>query len=491
MSERLRSVVEQLDIRPDDLVLEIGCGHGVAATFVCERLQERHLTAIDRSAKMIQAATHRNAAYVEAGRAEFLVSILENLDLGDRRFDKIFAVRVGLFHRDPERARDIVERWLTPGGALFAFFDQPPAPGAAQRPNRVPAAGLDRRTRQTGGKGMMRKRVLFVHGGGQGAYEEDRKMAANLRDALGTAYDLRYLKMPNQESPVYEAWRVQIAKELVALDGEVILVGHSLGASILLKYLSEEKVEKPGAGLLLIAPPHWGAEDWEVDEYELQADFASKLPEERPMFFTTATTTKWCRSRTSHNTQRYSRRRLSTSSMVADIGSATTYPKSLGTSKGCKEKLVEKVRSKDGTTIAFDRLADGPPVIVVGGQLCDRVLTRPTAEELATRFTVFNYDRRGRGDSGDTTPYAVKREIEDIVALTDEAGGRRRCTAISPVRASLCTQRRTACPSPSSFCTSRPTYPTLRRSDGTRRRSARGLSFSWQRTAAATLSSWP
>ena len=52
-----------------------------------------------------------------------------------------------------------------------------------------------------------------------------------------------------------------------------------------MKYLSEEKVEKPGAGLFLIAPPHWGAEDWEVDEYELQADFASKLPEERPMFF--------------------------------------------------------------------------------------------------------------------------------------------------------------------------------------------------------------
>ena len=126
MSERLRPVVEKLNIRPNERVLEIGCGHGVAATLVCERLEEGHLTAVDRSAKMIQAATRRNAAYVEAGRAEFLVASLEDLDLGDRRFDKIFAVRVGLFHRDPERARRLVERWLAPGGEVFTFFDLPP-----------------------------------------------------------------------------------------------------------------------------------------------------------------------------------------------------------------------------------------------------------------------------------------------------------------------------------------------------------------------------
>jgi ubiquinone/menaquinone biosynthesis C-methylase UbiE len=131
MSERLRSIVEQLDVRPDERVLEIGCGHGVAATLVCERLEEGHLTAVDRSAKMIEAATRRNAEYVEAGRAEFLVADLEDLDLGDRCFDKIFAVRVGLFHREPERARSIVERWLAPGGAVLVFFDPPSGPGAS------------------------------------------------------------------------------------------------------------------------------------------------------------------------------------------------------------------------------------------------------------------------------------------------------------------------------------------------------------------------
>src|SRR5918999_4464690 len=85
---------------------------------------------------------------------------------------------------------------------------------------------------------------------------------------------------------------------------------------------------------------------------------------------------------------------------------------------------MEMVTSADGTPIAFDRLGDGPPVIVVGGQLCDRSLTRPTAEELAKNFIVFNYDRRGRGDSGDTAPYAVEREIEDIGTLVAEAGGK-------------------------------------------------------------------
>lgn len=125
MSDRLRAIVDRLDIQPDDRVLEIGCGHGVAASFVCERLVRGHLTGVDRSAKMIAAAARRNAAYVDAGKAVFIVATLEELDLGDRRFDKIFAVRVGLFHREPGRARRLAERWLAPGGTLTAVFDPP------------------------------------------------------------------------------------------------------------------------------------------------------------------------------------------------------------------------------------------------------------------------------------------------------------------------------------------------------------------------------
>ena len=125
LSERLRSVVDRLAIRPADRVLEIGCGHGVAATLVCERLDTGRLTAVDRSAKMIEAAARRNRGYVEAGKADFIVAALEDLDLGDRRFDKIFAVRVGLFHCEPDRARALAERWLAPGGTLSAFSDSP------------------------------------------------------------------------------------------------------------------------------------------------------------------------------------------------------------------------------------------------------------------------------------------------------------------------------------------------------------------------------
>src|SRR3990172_4059129 len=87
---------------------------------------------------------------------------------------------------------------------------------------------------------------------------------------------------------------------------------------------------------------------------------------------------------------------------------------------------MKKVISKDGTTIAFDQSGSGPVVIFVDGALQYRAFDQgmvPLADLLAQHFTVFHYDRRGRGDSTDTRPYAVEREIEDIEALIDAAGG--------------------------------------------------------------------
>ncbi len=84
---------------------------------------------------------------------------------------------------------------------------------------------------------------------------------------------------------------------------------------------------------------------------------------------------------------------------------------------------MQHATSKDGTRIAFDKSGEGRPIILVVGALSDRSASVPLAALLALHFTVFVYDRRGRGDSGDTTPYAVEREIEDIEALIGEAGG--------------------------------------------------------------------
>ena len=89
---------------------------------------------------------------------------------------------------------------------------------------------------------------------------------------------------------------------------------------------------------------------------------------------------------------------------------------------------MNRVQSADGTTIAFDKSGKGPAIILVGGAFEQRALDTGTAQLaalplMAQHFTVYHYDRRGRGDSTDTQPYAVEREIEDIEALIDDAGG--------------------------------------------------------------------
>jgi pimeloyl-ACP methyl ester carboxylesterase len=78
---------------------------------------------------------------------------------------------------------------------------------------------------------------------------------------------------------------------------------------------------------------------------------------------------------------------------------------------------VEKVTSSDGTQIAFERLGEGPALIIVGGSLADHQFYAPLANELAEHFAVYNFDRRGRGQSGDTEPYVVEREVDDLGAL--------------------------------------------------------------------------
>jgi pimeloyl-ACP methyl ester carboxylesterase len=86
---------------------------------------------------------------------------------------------------------------------------------------------------------------------------------------------------------------------------------------------------------------------------------------------------------------------------------------------------MERTLSKDGTPIAFERSGRGPALVLVDGALCYRASgpSGPLAEQLAEHFTVYRYDRRGRGDSGDRGPYTVEREVDDLDALITEAGG--------------------------------------------------------------------
>jgi pimeloyl-ACP methyl ester carboxylesterase len=85
-------------------------------------------------------------------------------------------------------------------------------------------------------------------------------------------------------------------------------------------------------------------------------------------------------------------------------------------------KAVTFAKSADGTQIAFESVGHGPALILVGGALSTRKGGNPLAGTLNDRFTVYTYDRRGRGDSGDTKPYAVDREIEDLAAIIEHAG---------------------------------------------------------------------
>ena len=122
MTSRLEVVVERLALDDGDDVAEIGCGHGVAATLVLDRLTAGTYTGIDRSAKMIAAATRRNAVAVSAGRATFVVAAIEQAGaIGP--VDCLFAARVAALTRP--RGLAAARQLLRPGGRLLLAFDAP------------------------------------------------------------------------------------------------------------------------------------------------------------------------------------------------------------------------------------------------------------------------------------------------------------------------------------------------------------------------------
>lgn len=121
-SERIVWAVEVLDVAADDRLLEVGCGHGVAVSLVCERLGGGRITAVDRSQKMIEAARKRNASCGDSAR--FITATVEDADLGDETYDKAFAIHVAALHK-PGKPLEVVRQRLVGGGRFYLFSSAP------------------------------------------------------------------------------------------------------------------------------------------------------------------------------------------------------------------------------------------------------------------------------------------------------------------------------------------------------------------------------
>ena len=131
----------------------------------------------------------------------------------------------------------------------------------------------------------MKKQVLFIQGGGERGYQTDAKLVRSLQAELGSGYAISYPAMKTDETAPDFGWLAQIGREISKLQDNAILTAHSLGASLLLKYLSENNVPVKIAGVFLIAAPFWsGKEDWKQG-LKLHADFAERLPENTPIYF--------------------------------------------------------------------------------------------------------------------------------------------------------------------------------------------------------------
>ncbi len=124
----------------------------------------------------------------------------------------------------------------------------------------------------------MTKRILFLHSAGpQGPGEGSTRLVNYIRQSLSETHKLICPVMPHPEKPSYDAWKRQLERQLDIIDDEIILLGHSLGGSVLLKYFSEMPYQKPISGLFIIASPFWGEKNWKLDEYTLKENFAAHL----------------------------------------------------------------------------------------------------------------------------------------------------------------------------------------------------------------------
>jgi predicted alpha/beta hydrolase family esterase len=132
----------------------------------------------------------------------------------------------------------------------------------------------------------VKRQVLFVQGGGAGVHDGwDNKLVESLGRELGPEYEIRYPRMPNEDDPGYAAWKAAIEREFAGLDDDAILVGHSIGATILVSTLAEQPSERKFGAIFLIAAPFVGEGGWPSEDLKLPRDLGARLPRGVPIHF--------------------------------------------------------------------------------------------------------------------------------------------------------------------------------------------------------------
>jgi predicted alpha/beta hydrolase family esterase len=126
--------------------------------------------------------------------------------------------------------------------------------------------------------------VLFVQGGGAGAHDEwDHKLVETLSRQLWPDYEVRYPRMPDEDEPTYSGWCMAIRREMKALHDGAVVVGHSLGGTILVNALAEEPANRELGAIALVAAPFVGTGGWPGDEFETPQNLGARLPEGVPV----------------------------------------------------------------------------------------------------------------------------------------------------------------------------------------------------------------
>jgi predicted alpha/beta hydrolase family esterase len=127
--------------------------------------------------------------------------------------------------------------------------------------------------------------VLFIQGGGEGSHDKwDNKLAENLAEELGPDYELRYPRMPNEGDPRYALWKAALKNEFAKLDDRAILVGHSIGGTILINVLVEEP-DLALSGIFLLAAPFVGEGGWSSEDIKPMSGLGKRLPSQIPVHF--------------------------------------------------------------------------------------------------------------------------------------------------------------------------------------------------------------